>query len=482
MATNSKTSPSIHLRLLVATLIILPLFLGMTAWVLDRAFANYQFQAQRESMRLQQLLLAKVADWDGSGWVFDGLDEPRLNLLNSGLYAFVISPQGTVLWESPSAGLVGDLQNPAALVSEMAQGLGFYRAGIGENRFAECALGNGYYCHSTRVAWGSSGPESIFLIVETQAGIIAARNAYRSYLLWLLLAATLLLLLAQSLIFRWGLAPLRKIATGIKQLEQGKKDQLGGPYPKELVPLTDNINVLLVSEKNRRERVRNTMDRLTHVLKTPLMLIRNSSDGDREFRNTVQEQVTRMLGIVEGELAKARLDGRAADILGKPVPVQPVLQRIVDAYRRLPRPSVDVAGQSELNQGELDIDTGGISAGAVFHGDERDLQDLFGSILENSLKYCRHRITVTAQMQVESSQDWLVLTVGDDGDGIAAGYEQEILQRGARADTANAGQGLGLSIVVAIISAYGGSLHTDHSDLGGALFIIRLPGAAHISG
>jgi len=460
---ETKTSPSIHLRLLVATLVILPLFLGVTAWVLDRAFANYQFQAQRESMRLQQLLLAKAADWDGSRWVFDALDEPRLTLLNSGLYAFVISPQGTVLWKSPSAGSADDSQDFAARVSEMAQELGFYRAGIGENRLAECVLGNGYYCHSTRVAWGSSGPESIFLIVESQAGIIAARSAYRSYLLWLLLGATLLLLLAQSLIFRWGLAPLRKIATAIKRLERGEKDQLGGPYPKELVPLTDNINILLASEKSRRERVRNTMDRLTHVLKTPLMLIRNSTDGDREFRNTVQEQVTRMLGIVEGELAKARLDGRAADILGKPLPVQAVLQRIVDAYSRLP-------------PGGIDIDTRGISADAVFHGDERDLQDLFGSILENSLKYCRRRISVTAQMKVESAQDWLVLTVGDDGDGIAAGYEQEILQRGARADTANAGQGLGLSIVVAIISAYGGSLHTDHSELGGALFIIKLPG------
>jgi two-component system sensor histidine kinase PhoQ len=460
---DTKTTASIHLRLLVATLVILPLFLGVTAWVLDRAFANYQLQAQGESMRLQQLLLAKAADWDGSRWVFDALDEPRLTLLNSGLYAFVVSPQGTVLWESPSAGPADDSQDFAVRVSEVGEGLGFYRAGIGENRLAECALGNDYYCHSTRVAWGSSGPESIFLIVESQAGIIAARNAYRSYLLWLLLGTTLLLLLAQSLIFRWGLAPLRKIATGIKQLEQGEKDQLGGPYPKELVPLTDNINVLLASEKNRRERVRNTMDRLTHVLKTPLMLIRNSSDGDREFRNMVQEQVTRMLGIVEGELAKARLDGRVADILGKPVPVQPVLQRIVDAYSRLP-------------PGGIDIDTRGISSDAVFHGDERDLQDLFGSILENSLKYCRRRITVSAQMQVESAKDWLVLTIGDDGDGIAAGYEQEILQRGSRADTANAGQGLGLSIVVAIISAYGGSLHTDHSDLGGALFIIKLPG------
>ena len=79
-------------------------------------------------------------------------------------------------------------------------------------------------------------------------------------------------------------------------------------------------------------------------------------------------------------------------------------------------------------------------------------------------------------MQREGDRDWLVLTVGDDGDGIPEGYEKEILRRGARADNANVGQGLGLSIVVEIVSAYGGSVHTDRSPLGGALFIVRLPG------
>jgi len=476
MAQKNKPA-SIHLRLLTATLVILPVFLGVTAWVLDRAFANYQLDAQRESMRLQQLLLAKAADWDGSGWHFAGLDEPRLNLLNSGLYAFVLSPRGEVLWQSPSAALIGTLQDPVAAVTRVAQALDLSRAGVGENRLDPCLLGSEHFCHSTRVAWGSSGPESIFLIVESQARVIAARRAYRHDLWRLCLAAAVLLLLAQSLIFRWGLAPLRGIAAAIKRLERGEKELLTGPYPDELVPLTDNINVLLASEKRRRERVRNTMDRLTHVLKTPLMLIRNSTDGDRQFREVVQEQVTRMLDIVEGELAKARMDGRTADILGKPVQVQAVLQRIVEAYRRLPRRGVEIRGQ-----GELTIDTSAVSAEAVFHGEQRDLQDLFGSILENSLKYCRRAIAVSAQMQLESGRSWLVLTVGDDGDGIPAGYEQEILQRGARADTANVGQGLGLSIVVEIISAYGGSLHTDRAGLGGALFIIKLPGAGPANG
>lgn len=469
--TPLRNPPSMHLRLLLASLFILPAFLGITAWVLDRAFGDYQLQSQRESLRLQQLLLAKAADWDGVRWQFQGLDEPRLGLLNSGLYAFVLSPQGDVLWQSPSAEQLGDLPDPAKTVSALAGELGLYRAAVGETRYALCELDGEHLCQSTRVAWGSAGPESIFLVVESQARIVAARSAYRRNLLWLSLGATLLLLLAQSLVVRWGLAPLRDMAADVGRLERGEADQLGGDYPGELVPLTDNINVLLASERGRRERVRNTMDRLTHVLKTPLMLIRNSRDDDRGFRELVQEQVTRMLGVVEGELARARLDGRGADILGRPVQVRPVLQRIVDAYARLPRrgPAADLSGAP-------DIDTSGIRNDAVFPGDERDLQDLFGSVLENSLKYCRERISVGAQMEAEGDRQVLVISVGDDGEGIPEGSEREILQRGARADTASPGQGLGLAIVIEIVSAYGGSLSTGRSDLGGALFVIKLPG------
>ena len=258
-------------------------------------------------------------------------------------------------------------------------------------------------------------------------------------------------------------------------MERGESEQLAGNYPGELRPLTQNLNLLLANEKRRRERVRNTMDRLTHVLKTPLMLIRNSADEDGEFRRLAQEQVTRMLDIVEGELAKARLDGRAADILGKPVLVKPVLQRICNAYGRLPRRTTGSGTTGSDHDGEIAINTTGVQDSAIFYGEERDLQDLFGSILENSLKYCRARIEITAERQLEGDSEVLVMTIGDDGDGIPEGYEEDILQRGARADTANFGQGLGLSIVVEIISAYGGSLHTDRSALGGALFIVILP-------
>lgn len=461
------TTSSIRARLLAASMIILPVFLGLTVWGLDRAFASYQADSQRDSMRLQQLLLAKAADWDGSAWRFEGLDEARLQLPDSGLYAYVLNRAGAVLWRSPSAGQgdtapdqLADRLLPAGLAASLA---------LGDQRFFECAGDRAYYCYVTGIAWGSTGPESVFLIVEDQAAAIAARDAYRGTLVALAFAVAVLLLLAQAWVIRWGLLPLSGIASDIRRLGRGELSQLRADVPRELLPLTDSVNQLLHSERSRRERVRNTMDRLTHVLKTPLMLLRNSRDEGDSYRQLVQEQVGRMLGIVEGELARAKLDGKSPQILAQSVPVRPVLSRIASAYQRLPRMP---------HQGELQLDTTQIDADAAFAGEERDLQDLFGSLLENSLKYCESRIEVSASVVDNDNDDgcWLHIAIADDGEGIPPGLEKDILRRGARADTASVGQGLGLSIVVEIVSAYGGSLHSDRSPLGGALFTVRLPG------
>jgi len=458
---------SIRSRLLAANLLLLPLFLGLTLWGLDRAFAAYQLDAQREGMRLQQLLLAKAADWDGDTWHFDELDEARLSLLDSGLYAFVFEPDGTLYWHSDSAGQIGALAAPADALAQVRRSSALSTVEVGQHHFSECDLDGAFFCYAVGVAWGSSGPESIFLLLEQQDAVIAARDAYRGTLLLLSMALCIVLLLLQAWVIRWGLLPLSRIAGDIQRIEAGELDSLRDDVPGEMLPLTASVNQLLNSERSRRERVRNTMDRLAHVLKTPLMLLRNSPDSGVTFRQLVQEQVDRMLGIVEGELARARLDGRAPDILRDSVAVQPVLQRIASAYQRLPRLE---------QQGPLQLDTSEVAADAGFAGDERDLQDLFGSILENSLKYCRQQVAVSARIETAEGDDWLYLCVADDGDGIPEGLETEILRRGARADTANVGQGLGLSIVVEIVSAYGGSLYTERSKMGGALFIARLPG------
>ena len=68
----------------------------------------------------------------------------------------------------------------------------------------------------------------------------------------------------------------------------------------------------------------------------------------------------------------------------------------------------------------------------------------------------------------------LVLWVEDDGPGIPPERVREIGERGARADIATPGHGIGLAVVREICTAYGGGLEIGTSPLGGALVRVRL--------
>ncbi len=71
------------------------------------------------------------------------------------------------------------------------------------------------------------------------------------------------------------------------------------------------------------------------------------------------------------------------------------------------------------------------------------------------------------------------LKIEDDGAGIAEDEWSRLLQRGVRGDERAhqhiEGHGLGLAIVLELVSAYGGEITIGHSDLGGALIYIEIP-------
>jgi two-component system sensor histidine kinase PhoQ len=61
----------------------------------------------------------------------------------------------------------------------------------------------------------------------------------------------------------------------------------------------------------------------------------------------------------------------------------------------------------------------------------------------------------------------LVLCVEDDGPGIEQSQVASVLSRGARLDSQAPGQGIGLAMVVELLSAYEGSMDIQPSALGG---------------
>ena len=102
--------------------------------------------------------------------------------------------------------------------------------------------------------------------------------------------------------------------------------------------------------------------------------------------------------------------------------------------------------------------------------DQGDLYDLLGNLIDNAAKYGNGQVRVSA---LSGSRQCLIV-VEDNGAGFPPQAEQ-LLQRGARADQRQPGQGLGLAAVAEIVQAYSGRLLLDRSALGGAKVIVALP-------
>ena len=102
-----------------------------------------------------------------------------------------------------------------------------------------------------------------------------------------------------------------------------------------------------------------------------------------------------------------------------------------------------------------------------------DLDEMLGNLVENACKWAKLRVEIRSS-QVDTQT---IITVDDDGPGLAAELRETVLQRGVRADEAAPGSGLGLAIVADLVEVYGGSIALESSPLGGLRATLRLPSA-----
>ena len=107
----------------------------------------------------------------------------------------------------------------------------------------------------------------------------------------------------------------------------------------------------------------------------------------------------------------------------------------------------------------------------AFRGEEQDLQEMLGNLIDNASKWAKSRI----EIQVKALSGKLLVTIDDDGKGIAAAERENVLKRGVRADEQVPGTGLGLAITADLAHMYGGDLVLAQSALGGLQASLILP-------
>ncbi len=434
---------SLNRRIVLSASLVLLIFITLTAAALNRAFIESSETALRDKLTSQLYALLAAAEVSDKEILMPTNElDALLGLPSSGVYASIINQAGEVLWQSSSA-LGTSLPEPQWLES-------------GDKGFQQTRVDDhNYYSFAYGINWlDESGSLALTFTISTDLASFNQQLAdYRNTLWGWLSAMALLLLISQALILRWGLKPLRRVGAELNRIEAGEQQQIEHDYPSEIEHLTRNINQLLLHEREQKSRYRNALGDLAHSLKTPLAVLQSGlnadSQADSQANDAMQEQISRMNAIVEYQLQRAATAGSTSST--QSLEVKSVLQRMLDSLGKVYR---DKGIQLQLRVDEQ----------LRFKGDEGDLMELLGNLLDNAYKWAQQRIEVVAEAQGKQ----LLLRVMDDGPGIPADQVETLLQRGMRADQTVAGHGIGLSIVGNIVDAYQGTLSIHTSPLGGA--------------
>ena len=447
---------SLQARLLLAAMLVLLIFTGLTGLVLDKAFRQSAEAAMRDRLQgyLFTLLAAVEVDADGIPRFSRNLPDARFEQPASGLYAHVSRPDQSVTLSSPS--LLGIELPPLQSIA------------IGKYHYDSIQLNaEPHYRLGYRVRWEAEAGRVIPLDFQISVDLQSYQQqiaTYRRNLWGWLGGAILLLLLVQAWILRWSLKPLRKVATDLALIEAGKAERLTGRYPKELQQLTDKLNDLLAHTRNQLQRYRDSLGNMAHSLKTPLAILANAlslkqtdtlttSASSRE----AEEQLQRIRQIIDYQLQRAATAGQTTP--GTSIRIKPVADKIIHAMQKV---YADKALQFETQ----------ITDALTCQCDEGDIMEVLGNLIENACKWCRQQIRITAAPLASGGVE---IGIEDDGPGIPAAVRDQVLQRGQRADLTTAGHGIGLAMVHEIVLLYGGKLRIESSTLGGTAVYVDLP-------
>lgn len=478
----ARFPPSVSRRVLVAVAVPLLLFLTLTVVALDFEVRRLIAGALHNQLEEQVVALVNAVDLDPNGNIevqpqAIGDPELHLDLPGSGQYATLRDDSGKLLWRSPS--LTGvDLTLGENVPTAQEETLRYLRI-PGGTQVAEL---------SRRLQWeiGVGANKVTRRLIFTAADSTDPQThqlwAFRRVMAGWFGGLALALIAVMAWMMRRALAPVRRLELEIEAVESGEALLLGEGYPRELVGVTQGLNALLQSERNRISRYRDTLGNLAHGLKTPLAVIRASLGPPEASGETVaaagaavpeavaaniQREIDRMAQIVEHQLKRAVAGGGVT--LGQaPVLILPPLTELRVALLK-------VHSRKDLS---IDID---VPADAGFLGDSGDILELLGNLLDNACKWCKSHVRVSAQLDAERELSLrLDIVVEDDGPGIASGDRHRVLERGVRASSEQVpGHGLGLSIVRETVALYGGRFSIGKSEaLGGARIELQLPGRA----
>jgi signal transduction histidine kinase len=238
----------------------------------------------------------------------------------------------------------------------------------------------------------------------------------------------------------------------------------------EITALATTINTTLQRLDNAAAQQRRFVADAAHELRSPLTALLASLEVALAYpertdwpaaATTAARQTRRLQALTEDLLLLARLDTRTPIAGPETVDLTALASRLTEQYPLTERPLT------------LTCDS---TAPAHAHGNPDEYERLLRNLIDNAARHAAHRIQIT----IRNQDDWIVLTVHDDGPGVPTEDAERIFERFVRLDDARSrdhgGTGLGLAIARDLAHRHGGTLTLTPRTLG-ACFQLRLPRA-----
>lgn len=453
--TSPRAPGSLRWRMLAGTLAWIAAIIVLAGWGLGSLFRQHITEQLRAELALHmnQLTAAVSVAPDGRPAVASPLSDPRLEQPLSGLYWQIdrLDDNGRVaatgvarsrsLWDQV-------LALPAA---DSADGL--YDITGPENHRLTAV---------TRLLKPEdSNAGTLRLVVAADRAVLAEPIERFDHMLLLSLGALAAGLVVAAVVqVVVGLRPLGRLRRQLAAQQGRNSVRIEGRFPSEIQPLVDDFNRVLAVNADIVQRARTQAGNLAHAVKTPLTIMGNAAmREDGAFARLVREQVAMAQRQIDYHLARARA-AAASGTEGGRTPLRAPVQALLRVMQRL-----YAARGLELEMGEF-------PATLAFRGEEQDLQEMVGNLLDNACKWAVRRVRIDAQA---AAPDQLRIMIDDDGPGIAEDERERIFERGVRMDEQRPGSGLGLDIVRDLAGTYGGQVCAERSPLGGLRVTLSLP-------
>ena len=239
----------------------------------------------------------------------------------------------------------------------------------------------------------------------------------------------------------------------------------------EIDDLVSVFNAMTANTEHLLTELRDVTDNVAHDLRTPLTRIRTIAEitisGPQDLASyrdaiiDIAEDSSGMIAMINSMLEITRIENNFEALKTSTFSLSAQLRQ---AYEIFSMQAEEKNLEFTLSLPDHDV---------MIDADKLKLQRVISNLLDNAVKFTPENGRVALSLTEEP--DALVMRVADSGVGISDADKKHIFERFFRADESRTkpGNGLGLSMVHAIVLAHGASIEVSDTEGGGTTFTIR---------